>query len=572
MLRLELYHLEAHLEAHPPGFAAFRRDCLVEVLYQLHVVPARNRARARYLATEPRAYLPLSAQLLRHWLPDYRQYLAYALASGLLETDNHYIPGEKCRGYRYSAPYRRGGARSGFRVVRLRDEVLLNRLRQLQTTTPAPRWSRCARKEYAPVLDCLRPGTCALRIHAAAALAFIAAARDAAERNPAEREAKPKHRRPAKLATTALTTASGGTAAPPPSVKARRRGRPRNATGTETKDPNEQYQQRFTSVAQLDARDFRYSIDPYGRLHTVLTRLSAPLRRFVYLEGAPPLVAIDLRSSQPFLVNLLLNETFLEKPWKKGRRGTHPPITLWHEGRSLAEEAAEEDGAVRRRLLTASSSEKASKRLPAERAPRRPKTPGQAGTNDAQTRAQVEFIVERSRQLLGITGTGSAQCRPDVEEFRRLTGSGEFYEQMQRSLGLALGQNPVSRGTVKQMMFEVLFSQNVVETDIKVAFTRLFPTVDAVLRTYKHEDHRALPRLLQTLESNLLLRKLVPLVRKRWPDLPGIFTVHDSVIVPVTYASQVEELMRKHLSRWVGVVPQFRREAWGSEAPPTGTP
>lgn len=555
MLRLELCCLDAHLAVAPPAFASFRRDCLVELLHQLTVVPAKNRKLARYLADEPRGYVPLNAQVLRRWLPDNRAYLDYALGSGLLECDDHYRPGDKSRGYRYAAPYRRDGPQAYFQPRRLQDVDLLARLRTLQTATPTFDWAVQARKDYASVLDCLHPRRCPLRLHTAAALAFITAERDQAGQDPSRREVRPK--RWSKKAK-----------------KAKRKNQPKNrskklrsaqtlAVLPDTKDPVEQYRQRFATLAQLDSRDFRYKIDTYGRLHTVLTRLSSHLRRYVYAEGQAPLVAIDLRNSQPYLVNILLQATWYDAPWRKGRRGAHPPLTLSQEGRNLAQEAAEETSKQPPNAQIASANISSEhKRM------RRKRRAGQQGTHPGQ--AATDFYVMRCRQLLGINSLGFAQFRADVEHFGRLTSSGTFYEQMQVLLGPALGKDKVSREQVKQMLFEVLFSRNVVETEAKAAFTQLFPIVDAVLRVYKRRDYRYLAQLLQTLESHLFLRRLVPLVRKRWPDIQ-VFSVHDSLIVPADYADRVETLMQQQLTRWVGLPPQFKREHWGGEmlpAPP----
>ncbi|GAA3969800.1 hypothetical protein [Hymenobacter antarcticus] len=540
MLRLELVALDDHLTAHPPDFAAFRRDCLVELLHQLTLVPAKNRRLADYLAAEPRGYVPLNAQALRTWLPDHKDYLAWALSSKLLECDNHYIVGgpgrpAKSRGYRYAAPFRSGGALAGFRIVRLADAALRERL-QRALTAPAPvTWSRAARKDYAPVLDCLRPERCSLRIDTAAALAFIAEERDRVLRDPTLREPKPKKRR--------------RKAGSPKSLQ-RRKARCQPGEAATTKDPEAQYQQRFASIAQFDARDFRFTIDTYGRLHTVLTRLSSKLRAYVYAEGAP-LVALDLRSSQPYLINLLCRPDFYQEPWTKGRRGAHPPLTIWREGRNLADELADEQAEEARWPAASPSAAN-------PRASGRTGRPGRQG--EAAKRPSPSYIM-LCQQLLGSDYMGVAQF-PDVELFRELTSSGQFYAQMGRLLGLA-GEGEEVADAAKKLMFGVLFSHNAVESTDKAVFAQHFPTVDAVLRIFKKDDFSYLAKLLQTLESNLFLRRLVPLVRAKW-GIP-VFTIHDSVVIEASHVDLVETLLREHLTRWVGVPPQFSRKHWGAE-------
>lgn len=541
MLRLELVALDDHLAAHPPTFAHFRRDCLVELLHQLTLVPAKNRRLADYLAAEPRGFVQLNAQALRGWLPDNKDYLNYSLTSGLLETDNHYIVGgpgraAKSRGYRYAAPFRPGGTAAGFRIVRLTDVALRERL-QRALTAPAPfSWSRAARKDYAPVLDCLRPERCPLRIDTAAALAFIAEERDRALRDPTLREPKPKKRRRRKARS--------------PKAGQHRKARRQLGEAT-TKDPEAQYQQRFASIAQLDARDLRFTVDTYGRLHTVLTRLSSKLRAFVHAERPEPWVALDLRSSQPYLINLLLRLDFYQAPWTKGRRGAHPPLTIWREGRNLADELADASAVEAR---GPAASRRAAGPRPSGRR-------GQPGRQGETTTGPTPFYIMLCQRLLGSDSMGVAQF-PDVELFRELTSSGQFYAQMGQLLGLA-GEGEAVADAAKKLMFGVLFSHNAIESADKAIFARHFPTVDAVLRIFKKDDFSYLAKLLQTLESNLFLRRLVPLVRAKW-GIP-VFTIHDSIIISADWADRVEALLRERLTRWVGVPPQFSRKQWGSD-------
>ncbi|OGX88072.1 hypothetical protein BEN47_10015 [Hymenobacter lapidarius] len=334
----------------------------------------------------------------------------------------------------------------------------------------------------------------------------------------------------------------------------------------ETKDPYEQYRQRHASIAQIEERDFRAVIDDYGRVHTVLTRLGTKLRRFVYAESWAKLVAIDLKNSQPYLINALLTLSWYSKPYKKGRRGAHPPITLQREGAGRAERAEQAAKPKTQRLARAG-----------QRPARRATPPTQPTTTPTLSQASRQHARSAERAYVIITQAygapdeqGVVQFPEDVLRFRELTASGQFYPYLRRELGLALGQEEASEGEVKAMVFEALFSHNVATSVAKETFTRLFPTVDAVLRAYKSYDYKYLACLLQTLESNLFLQKLVPLIRKRF-DVP-VYSIHDSLIVPGDVADHVEELMRTQLTRWVGLPPQFSRTVWGSEAQPGEAP
>jgi hypothetical protein len=120
---------------------------------------------------------------------------------------------------------------------------------------------------------------------------------------------------------------------------------------------------------------------------------------------------------------------------------------------------------------------------------------------------------------------------------------------------------------VKETIFLVLFSKNSYSTPGKRAFAALFPTVDTILRILKESDHTILPRLLQTLEAKLFLQVIGRRIDRKLPGVP-ITTVHDCVVVPASYADQVEAIMREELMAWVGLPPHIKREVWSTPLEP----
>jgi hypothetical protein len=279
------------------------------------------------------------------------------------------------------------------------------------------------------------------------------------------------------------------------------------------KDPEQQYDQRFTSIVKLTEGDMSCIVDDKaGRLHTTLTNMSGKLREFIFVEGHGQLVAIDLKNSQPYLANLLLTPTFYA-PFKKGRRGPHTPISLEEEGRRVWERVRH----------------------------KRKKDPRITLQNILQSADNVE-----------------------IQKFREWTGSGEFYTKVQEALNAGVEQANFDRDDIKVMLFEVLFSKNSMKSDNKAAFAELFPTVTKVFRTLKVKDHAILACLLQLLEAHLFLLVITKRVHQRRPDIP-LFTVHDSIVTPIEHADYVEKIMRRELTNWVGLEPQFTRSFWGSD-------
>ena len=153
----------------------------------------------------------------------------------------------------------------------------------------------------------------------------------------------------------------------------------------------------------------------------------------------------------------------------------------------------------------------------------------------------------------------------EIVKFREWTSSGQFYQRLREAM-VELGEEEArlaaTPGAVKELIFLILFSKNRYTTPGKRAFAKLFPTVDKVVRLLKKGDHTALPRLLQTLEARLLLQRIGRQVAKALPLVP-VLTIHDSLIVPLPYADQVQRLMEQELTAQVGLSPCIKRELWG---------
>ena len=99
-------NLDLHLLLHPPhGIANFKRDELARLLSLITELPARNRKLARR-TRERGGFVPISSRWAQRAVRGYNHYFAYAVRTGLLETDSLCWPGTasrrgKCTGYRF---------------------------------------------------------------------------------------------------------------------------------------------------------------------------------------------------------------------------------------------------------------------------------------------------------------------------------------------------------------------------------------------------------------------------------------------------------------------------------------
>lgn len=91
-------NLEEHLNQYPPVYIeGFHIDNLKYILGLITEIPAKS----EHFDSHD-GFVPLNAETLKKRVWNYKQYLIYALATGILITDNQYIKGEKSKGYRFA--------------------------------------------------------------------------------------------------------------------------------------------------------------------------------------------------------------------------------------------------------------------------------------------------------------------------------------------------------------------------------------------------------------------------------------------------------------------------------------
>ncbi len=149
----------------------------------------------------------------------------------------------------------------------------------------------------------------------------------------------------------------------------------------------------------------------------------------------------------------------------------------------------------------------------------------------------------------------------EMAKFRTITSDGNFYDGFVDLYG-----NGITRKEVKELMFKVLFSRNVIydnhrafvpyEAEKKV-FAEVFPGVSELIHILKIKDHRNLAITLQKLESRLF----IDLICKELVAVGIVpLTIHDSVIVPADQQEQTLEIMKDIFNKEIGVTPTFSVE------------
>lgn len=153
------------------------------------------------------------------------------------------------------------------------------------------------------------------------------------------------------------------------------------------------------------------------------------------------------------------------------------------------------------------------------------------------------------------------------DKYIDLVVQGKLYDFLEDKFSNELGIQFESRRKVKQVIFQVLFTDNrfIGQKDAipKKLFKKLFPEVYEVFSRIKRKDSSLLPRLLQYIESRLFINIIAKRISKELPDAP-IFTIHDSIVTIEQFVESVEIIMSEELENAIGYKPTLEIEKWDS--------
>jgi hypothetical protein len=285
-------------------------------------------------------------------------------------------------------------------------------------------------------------------------------------------------------------------------------------------------------VEMILDREWYFIPCQYGRVHTNLSSLDSGLRKYLRVDGRP-LVNLDIRNSQPLLACVLL-------------------LMYYSNGCSLASIhsfKANEHGYM---------------------------DPGQSmftnqvmvGDNEGE-----EFPSPSPPSPHTLSGAipnndqlDSLPLPDDVKEYIGVTQRGEMYDHLMRRWGIP----PGGRDEFKQDFFgQVMYCRDHRRYEYGRLFERDFPNVVEVFEVLKAKDYTQAAKLMQRVESSLMINRVARRVMKELPDAP-VFTIHDSVVTLREYADPVYRILRQEYAR-VGLHPTVRYEDYEGKLAVGGT-
>jgi hypothetical protein len=240
-------NLNEIIQTNPPDFK-YEIEYFHYIISTIITLPSYNKG---FLEKE---FVPIKAQLLQRRIRTYKLHLDYLIENNIIETDNHYIPNEKSKGFKLNDLY----IESELEEIRFTILSLTRRLPEEVTK------QRYVERNYKYLT---RWFNSSLQIDVDNATKFLSILRD-------------------------------------------------NELKEGIKNTQYRFKSREISIRNFAATNFSYSIDRTAyRFHSNLTNLKSELRQYLNYNGET-LCSIDIKNSQPFISTIFLTVHSITNPRK----------------------------------------------------------------------------------------------------------------------------------------------------------------------------------------------------------------------------------------------------------------
>lgn len=274
---------------------------------------------------------------------------------------------------------------------------------------------------------------------------------------------------------------------------------------------NQRYNASIGVVKRIKNGDFNlYRLGQDQRLHSTITSVMKEFRSFLRFDGQP-LVGIDVKSSQPYLLTQLLR-TQIYNPSSDGLTVSNLYPELHH-----------------------------------------------TIQNTPTLREEIERII----MLLTFKGVSQPP-----RTFFNIDWSADFYNLMIELEAVFYNAEKrlfLSRNLVKRTIMYTFYSKRTNKYAIPewIRFEALFPVEAQLIRVFddigRLHNQNFLPIFLQRLESRIMLDRICYEISIKLPDAP-IIPIHDSVLTTSGYVDQVEDIIRGQMFNITGIKPGLKRE------------
>jgi len=273
------------------------------------------------------------------------------------------------------------------------------------------------------------------------------------------------------------------------------------------KDPERQYYHARMMLEYFRNQEYPFYVDEKGkRAHTIITRSNALIRKYISFQGQP-LVSVDLKNSQPYLLLCLTNSQLFSKKKTKNQQTTRPSIP----------------SSVINPLFISS------------------------------------IMLGHSSEIF---------TSIEFQEYKNLVSSGNIYEFFEDKLAIKdkeLRAGLTKRDIIKYRMMLCLYSKNGgYSGGLKTVFKKYFPKLYGLICELKNTKHNTLAILLQRIESHLILDVICKRISEERPTLP-LFTIHDCIVTTVGNEQYVAAVIKEEMEKFVGVPPMVSFDYWNPD-------
>jgi len=400
-------------------------------------------------------YVLINAQKLQRRIRPYHLYLRYLVENGILETDGYYIPEDKSTGYRFTEKY--------CTLNKVEEVTKYTLIKQISKADPV---KQKFSKGYSYLSKYFNDD---LRFDYASAIDYL---HEEYKKNKANQVINPELK----------------------------------------------FNASMLNAIKLRDHDFFFWVDDtVHRLHTNLTISKKGLRNFLTYAGMP-LVAVDLKNSQPFLSTLLLDPKFYFRSFEP------------------------QNSSNLFKINNISST---------------------INKNIFKNESELLFTIMLVKNEQSLDNTGNN----DITIYKEKVIQGTLYEYLAEQIEDRYHLIFSSRTELKKIIFQVMFSDNRFigqpDAEYKRMFREIFPDVYQVFKSIKKHGSSNLPVLLQTMEAKLILNFVAKRISEEEPDMP-IYTIHDSVVCPRGKEGYVAKVIREESQNCLGSIPTLSMEPWSA--------
>ncbi len=281
------------------------------------------------------------------------------------------------------------------------------------------------------------------------------------------------------------------------------------------KDPHLQHKCALHNLEMIKEGNFNLSIDDnVKRLHSTISNFRSMMRNCISFGGRK-LLSIDVKNSQPYLSTVLLNILF----WREDKLGDNCTILDINK------------------------------------------------FYDNKFKNIFNNTDNKLTSFVTLVNSYISQAGSDLQRYKTLVQQGKFYAYLGDEFTNILGLDYTDKKHLKPIVFQVFFSASSylhqAKAKHKRIFKNLFPHLYEIFSLIKKSDKANLPRLLQRIESHLILNVITKRIAKERKNLP-IFTIHDSIVTTAEgdNAAYIQQVMEEEFTKAIGFPPKFEVEHW----------